>query len=180
MRKQPSNPVFAQLARKETRRRMVMVALGILHGRAETEDAAHDAVEQALRGSASFRAEAQVGTWLHRVVVNAALMHMRRSRRENLRLANAGHANDNDQRDRLLSVSDPTPLAASQLEANEQHERLRQAVAELPAPYREVVVLGVFKELSLPEVAHTLGITPQAVRTRMCRARARLKAQLAA
>jgi RNA polymerase sigma-70 factor, ECF subfamily len=180
MRTQRSDPVFTQLAQKETRRRMVMVALGILHGRAETEDAAHDAVEQALRGAAAFRAESQVGTWLHRVVVNAALMRMRRSRRENLRLASAGHANDNDQRDGLLSVSDPTPSAASQLEASEQRERLRQAVAELPAPYRDVVVLCVFNELSLPEVAHSLGITRQAVRTRMCRARAQLRARLAA
>lgn len=178
MRNQRNNPVFSQLMREETRRRMVLVALGILRERAETEDAAHDAVEQALRGSASFRAESQVGTWLHRVVVNAALMRLRRSRRESLRLANQGHANDNDRHEGLLNVSDPALSAASRLEANEDRDRLRQAVAELPRPYREVVDLCVFSELSLPEAAQSLGISPQAVRTRMCRARARLREQL--
>ena len=180
MRTQQSNPVVAQLAFEETRRRMVMVALGILRERAETEDATQDAVEQAIRGAAAFRAESRVGTWLHRVVVNAALMRRRRSRRERQRLAIDGCANDNDAGDPLLTVSDPKLSPAAQLEAREERERLKRAVAELPRPYREVVVLCIFNELSLPEAADALGITRQAVRTRMCRARARLKEELAA
>ena len=69
---------------------------------------------------------------------------------------------------------------AAQLEESEEHARLQRAVAELPRPYREVVVLCVFEERPFPEVARSLGISRQALRTRMCRARAQLKEWLAA
>jgi RNA polymerase sigma-70 factor (ECF subfamily) len=174
---QTKNPVCSELASPQVRDRLVHVALSVLRDGTEAEDAAHDAVEQALRGSGSFRAKSLVSTWLHRVVVNAALMRARRRRRAAERVA----ANDQSgQGDVVAMLSDSRPVPAMLLEDREDRFRLHAAVAELPAPYRDVVQLCVFEELPLPDAARSLGITSQAARTRMCRARAQLRERLAA
>jgi RNA polymerase sigma-70 factor (ECF subfamily) len=180
MLREKQNPVMAEIGSEETRQRMVRVALGILRENAEAEDAAHDAVEQALRGSAAFRAEARVATWLHRVVVNAALMRARRLRRAAQRTAFPTVAEGREERDAIVTLPDTGRTPVAQYEEHEQRQRLHEAVDSLPRPYRDVVRLCVFDELPLPEVARSLGITRQAVRTRMCRARAQLKERLAA
>ena len=174
---QTKNPVCSELASPQVRDRLVHVALSVLRDGTEAEDAAHDAVEQALRGSGSFRAKSLVSTWLHRVVVNAALMRARRRRRAAERVA----ANDQSgQGDVVAMLSDSRPAPAMLLEDREDRFRLHAAVAELPRPYRDVVQLCVFEELPLPDAARSLGITSQAARTRMCRARAQLRERLAA
>jgi RNA polymerase sigma-70 factor, ECF subfamily len=174
---QTKNPVSSELASPQVRDRLVHVALSVLRDGTEAEDAAHDAVEQALRGSGSFRAKSLVSTWLHRVVVNAALMRARRRRRAAERVA----ANDQSgPGDVVAMLSDSRPVPAMLLEDREDRSRLHAAVAELPAPYRDVVQLCVFDELPLPDAARSLGITSQAARTRMCRARAQLRERLAA
>jgi RNA polymerase sigma-70 factor (ECF subfamily) len=174
---QTNNPISAELSSPHARERLVHVALSVLRDGIEAEDAAHDAVEQALRGSGSFRAKSLVSTWLHRVVVNAALMRARRRRRAAERVP----ANDQPgQGDVVALLSDSSPTPVARLEDREDRCRLQAAVAQLPRPYRDVVRLCVFEELALPEAARSLGITSQAARTRMCRARAQLRERLAA
>ena len=138
---QTSNPVSAELSSPQARERLVHVALSILRDGVDAEDAAHDAVEQALRGSGSFRAKSLVSTWLHRVVVNAALMRARRRRRAAERVA----ANDQaGQGDVVALLRDSSPTPAVRLEDMEDRSRLHAAVAQLPRPYRDVVQLCVF------------------------------------
>jgi len=174
---QANNPVSAEISNPEVRERLVHVALSVLRDGIEAEDAAHDAVEQALRGAGSFCAKSLVSTWLHRVVVNAALMRARRRRRAAERVA----ANDQSgQGDVVALLSDLRPTPAAILEDGEDRCRLHAAVAQLPRAYRDVVQLCVFDELPLPDAARSLGITSQAARTRMCRARAQLRESLAA
>ena len=171
------NPISVELSSLQARDRLVHVALSILRDGTEAEDAAHDAVEQALRGSQSFRAKSLVSTWLHRVVVNASLMRARRRRRAAERVA----ANDQSgQVDVVALLSDSSPTPVARVEEGEDRYRLHAAVAQLPRPYRDVVQLCVFEELDLPDAARSLGITSQAARTRMCRARAQLRERLAA
>jgi RNA polymerase sigma-70 factor, ECF subfamily len=174
---QTNNPVSTELSSPQARERLVHVALSILRDGIDAEDAAHDAVEQALRGSGSFRAKSLVSTWLHRVVVNAALMRARRRRRTAERIA----GNDQSgQGDLVALLPDSSPTPATRLEDMENRGRLHAAVDQLPRPYRDVVKLCVFEELALPDAARSLGITSQAVRTRMCRARAQLRERFAA
>lgn len=174
---QTSNPVSVELSSSQSRERLVHVALSILRDGTEAEDAAHDAVEQALRGAGSFRAKSLVSTWLHRVAVNAALMRARRRRRASERAAANDQAGPGDV---VASLSDSRPTPAARLQDMEDRYRLQAAVAQLPPPYRDVVQLCVFEELALPDAARSLGITSQAARTRMCRARAQLRERLAA
>ena len=68
---------FAELFRRH-KDRLWAVALRTLRDREEAADALQDAMISAFRGAASFRAESQVTTWLHRIVVNACLDRVRR------------------------------------------------------------------------------------------------------
>jgi RNA polymerase sigma-70 factor (ECF subfamily) len=172
-----NNPIAVELSNPQARERMVHVALSILRDGTEAEDAAHDAVQQALRRSESFREESLVSTWLHRVTVNAALMRARSRRRAFARVA----ANDQTRHEDVVEVlEDSSRTPAARLEDQEDRSRLHQAVAQLPRSYRDVVQLCVFEELALSDAARSLGITSQAARTRMCRARAQLRERLAA
>ncbi|MGB7810008.1 MAG: sigma-70 family RNA polymerase sigma factor [Polyangia bacterium] len=171
-----NNSVAAELSNPQARERMVHVALSILRDGPEAEDAAHDAVHQALRCAESFRAESLVSTWLHRVTVNAALMRVRTQRRAVARAAANDQTGQADEVD-ALEDADRTPVA--QIEEQEDHLGLRRAVAQLPRTYQDVIQLCVFEEVPLPDAARSLGITSQAARTRMFRARAQLRERLA-
>jgi RNA polymerase sigma-70 factor (ECF subfamily) len=169
-----AHQVKEAIALGETRARLVEVARRFFKDPADREDAAHDAVVQALRHADAFRGDAQIGTWLHRVTVNAALMRLRKRTRERRRAApppTGGPAV-------ALELVDEAPVASARLEAEEQAARLRAAVATLPPSYREVVELCLLAETPPQVAARRLGITPSAVRTRIVRARAQLKAKL--
>lgn len=165
-----------ELGGREMRERMVRVARGILKDPDESEDAAHDAVVQALSACDRFRQDAMVSTWLHRIAVNAALMRRRKTKRIERNVAAT-----KDESDTLpwLSSTAPTPSASALLEQAEQMERLRAAIARLPEAYRAVVERHVYAEEAPEVVAEKLGLTTSAVRTRIGRARAQLAALLA-
>jgi RNA polymerase sigma-70 factor (ECF subfamily) len=175
------NAISNELSNLQSRERLVHVARSVLRDGVEAEDAAHDAVEQALRGSESFRAQSLVSTWLHRVVVNAALMRARRRRRASERFAAGDRSSSQGDRPDMVSLfADPHPTPEARLQHREECFRLLAAVAELPRPYRDVVRLCVFEEQAFSDAARSLGITNQAARTRLCRARAQLRERLAA
>ena len=164
-----------ELGRAQTRQRMVRTAQRVL-GERESEDAAHDAVVQALAASERFREDAQVTTWLHRIAVNAALMSHRYAARSNHRLARARtEAVD----PRWLGQGQQEETATAALEEDEIRRSLRNAVAQLPETYRQVIELCVYDERDPGHVSDALGITPSAVRTRFSRAQVRLRKLLA-
>jgi RNA polymerase sigma-70 factor (ECF subfamily) len=165
-----------ELGQGRTRDLMIRAARRVV-GEHESEDVAHDAVVQALSASAGFREDARVGTWLHRIAVNAALMNYRYHTRAARRLT---RAKDEAVDANWLGHPADTDTAAVALEGHEQRLRLRHAVAELPEAYREVIELCVYREQPPGDVAGTLGITPSAVRTRFSRAQDRLRTLLAA
>jgi RNA polymerase sigma-70 factor (ECF subfamily) len=164
--------IRAEVGTDRTRTLMVRVARRILSND-ECEDAAHDAVVQALASAGRFRAEAQVGTWLHRIAFNAALMKQRSAQRSYRRLQRVER--EADTCPELVSVpSSPAP-SVEELEQSELRGQLRAAVAQLPEVYRTVVERCVYEEQDAGVVAAELGITASALRTRITRARDRLR-----
>ncbi len=166
------------LGSRTCRERLVKVTTRLMGVTGESEDAAHDAVVQALGTNAAFRDQAQVSTWLHRVAVNAALMRLRKRTRLQRRVVEK----QDDALERALAESpvEGTPTPSALVEAKEEAARVRAAVEALPPLYRDVIHLLVFEEAPLDEAARALGLTPSAVRTRMGRARAQLRERLAA
>ncbi len=128
----------------------------------DADDAVQDAMLRAHRGAGSFRHDAAVGSWLHRIVVNACRDPLRRNAvRPTLQLTEE-HCT-------------PVPDPATQLDVA---LLVRQALLRLPAGQRAAVVAVDMHGYSVAEAAALLGIAEGTVKSRCARGRARLAALL--
>ena len=168
---------FTDLMRRYNRR-LYRVARSVLRDDAEAEDALQDAYLQAYRALPAFRGESALGTWLTRIVVNAALMRQRKTGRlaEVIELgADVGSDDATLSRDRLDEPAQPE-LAALRAQTR---RLIETGIDKLPAAFRTVFVLRAVEELTVEETAATLDIPAATVRTRYFRARAMLREALA-
>lgn len=127
---------------------------------------------QVLRRLGSFRGASSFSTWLFRVTANEALMLMRSQRRLRARISEGE-----------LDVEEHTAPGGEpdvELSSRQTQRRVQNALAELPEDYRDVVLAHYHDELGLQEIAVQLHITESAVRSRLHRARARLRTLLEA
>ena len=168
------NPVFDELQHPELRKRLVRIAARVLRTDEDAEDAAHDAVVQALAAAERFRSDAQVSTWIHRITVNASLMALRKSQRANRNLGAVGNAGVAGLPVGWALGGEDSSLEADVFEA-ENRERVREAVDQLPDEYKSVIEHCVYEEATAEQAADVLHLTPSAVRTRVGRARKRLR-----
>ncbi|MFD7657281.1 RNA polymerase sigma factor SigM [Actinosynnema sp. NPDC059797] len=151
---------FSELVRRH-RDRMWAVALRTLRDPEEAADALQEAFISAFRAAGSFRAESQVTTWLHRIVVNACLDRMRRRQtKPTVPLPEAGPGEPVAPRDAMA----------------ERETRLivRDALNELPEEQRAPIVLVDVEGYSVAETARMLGIAEGTVKSRCARGRAKL------
>ena len=131
---------------------------------------------QIVRRLGSFRAESSFSTWLFRVTANEALMLMRSRRRHRARVV---EGLDWEELATLPSMNDNEVTQVDVgVEHRERDARVRDALKELPADYRDVVVAHYHLDLGLQEIADKLAITESAVRSRLHRARTRLRSLL--
>jgi RNA polymerase sigma-70 factor (ECF subfamily) len=138
--------------------RMWAVAVRTLRDREEAADAVQDACLSAYRSAASYRGDARVTTWLHRIVVNACLDRARRRAvRPTVPLPEQPPA---DPRDRLAE--------------RETTLDVEQALAALPDEQRIALVLVELQGLSVHEAAVVLEVPEGTVKSRCFRGRARL------
>lgn len=140
----------------------------VLRHREDTEDVVQEVFVTAHRALSSFRGEAKLSTWLHRIAVTRALNHVEKAE-EKLRRAS-------DPID-LEAVGGPraigTPLQA--LEAKELLRRLADCLGKLPVAWRAVLALRDAEQNSYEHIAEMLDIELGTVRSRLARARTSLK-----
>jgi RNA polymerase sigma-70 factor (ECF subfamily) len=155
---------FAELVRRH-RDRMWAVALRTLRDPEEASDALQEAFISAFRAAASFRAESQVTTWLHRIVVNACLDRVRRRQaRPTVPLPEAGPGEP---------VADGDAMAD-----RETRLVVGEALAALPEEQRVPIVLVDIEGYSVADTARMLGIAEGTVKSRCARGRAKLAKSL--
>jgi len=160
------------------RDRLWAVALRTTGDREEAADALQDALVAAFRRADSFRGDAAVTTWLHRIVVNACLDRLRRRR---VRLAEP-LPEDLDDRPRTTLAWDlgPVPASATVVDPAElavDHERRAAVLAALdllPPDQRAALVLVDMEGYSVEEAAGILDCPVGTVKSRCSRGRARL------
>jgi RNA polymerase sigma-70 factor (ECF subfamily) len=166
---------FEQLVREQAPR-MLAVARRLLGDGEDARDAVQDAFVSAFRGLGSFAGQARVSTWLHRIVVNAALMKLRTRRRKPEqpldgllpRYEADGHRRDPG-----------GPWQPSErLERRELRKLVRDGIERLPEAHRTVLVLRDIEGLDTAEVAERLGVSTGVVKTRLHRARQALRTLL--
>ena len=135
---------------------------------AEAEDVAQESFVIAYRAIGTWRGDGPLGAWLARIATRQALRRLGQ-RRETVPLESVGGAYD-------VSAG-PDPLGAAI--AAERGLAVRKAVAALREPYREIVALRFFAELSLNEIADATGRPLGTVKTHLHRGLARLRDALA-
>jgi RNA polymerase sigma-70 factor (ECF subfamily) len=143
-----------------------------------TDEDRHDLVQstlmQIIRRVGSFRGDSSFSTWLFRVTANEALMMMRSQRRHRARLV-AGMDLEELGTLPASNDSDGDDPAHESIAQNERDARVRHALEQLPEDYRDVVSLHYHQDLGLQEIADRLSTTESAVRSRLHRARSRLR-----
>lgn len=156
------------------RDRLWAVALRTMGNPDDAADGLQDAMVAAFRRAGSFRGDAAVTTWLHRVVVNACLDRIRAAK---VRRTEAMR-DDLDDRGTLVATAaaDADPEAAAIASSRRAH--VLAALASLPADQRAALVLVDMEGYSVNEAAEVLECAPGTVKSRCSRGRARLAALL--
>ena len=160
--------------------RMFAVARRLLRSDDDAQDAVQEAFLSAFKAVGSFDGVCSLATWLHRIVVNAALMRLR-TRRRREREASLPEG--------LLPTFDETghhtrPVAAwsddacTRAATGEMRAIVRACIDQLPESYRTVLLLRDIEELDTDETARLLGTTTANVKTRLHRARQALRTLL--
>jgi RNA polymerase sigma factor (sigma-70 family) len=151
--------------------RVYNIALRITNDPDAAADCAQEAFIRAYRALHQYDPSLPLGPWLYRIATNASLNHVQR-----------WHAHETPVGDsefpESLEPDDAGP--ESSVLRREQLDEVLAAMAELPAHYRAALTLRHFQQLSYQEVADSLGIPLGTVKTHLHRARAALKARLAA
>jgi RNA polymerase sigma-70 factor (ECF subfamily) len=137
----------------------------------EVEDVCQEVFLQVHRSLDAFRGEARFSTWLYRLTLNVARMHLRRQK-SRPKLALAG----NDEAGKLDQPSHETP--AVDAERNERMQALLRLLGRLSDKKREALVLHDFQGVSAEEVAKIVDAPVMTVRTRVFYARRELYAAL--
>lgn len=159
--------------------RIYHIARRMLGNDADAEDVTQDVLLQVIRKLDTFRGDAALSTWLHRVTVNAALAHRQKRATRQSRETTEADAEVLESAPpagpvRRWNVAPDAPVLAA-----EQHEVIEKAIAGLPSPFRDVYVLADVEGLPNGEIADMLGLSLPAVKSRLHRARMRMRDALA-
>ncbi|MBU6484328.1 MAG: RNA polymerase sigma factor [Betaproteobacteria bacterium] len=173
-----SHAAFEALMRRHNRR-LFRTARAILRDDATAEDALQDAYVAAFRAFEGFRGEAQLSTWLTRIVVNQSLQMLRKSGRE--RVVVPIDRVDDGSPDPIDAIADESPQGTPEdaMLRSELRRLIERRIDDLPAGFRTVFVLREVEEMTVEETARCLDLPEATVRTRLFRAKARLREALA-
>ena len=134
----------------------------------DAADAAQEAFLAAWKGLPNFRGEAGFSTWLYRLTSNAAIDHLRRTRRQR------EEASLDDEALRLDAVDDaPSPQARA--EGEELRAAVLSGLNQLSDDHRQALTLRELQELSYEEIAAILEVDLGTVKSRISRARGALR-----
>ena len=169
---------FAVLMRRYNRR-LYRTARAILKDDGAAEDAVQEGYVAAWRHIGDFRGDAQIGTWLTRIVVNQALQALRRTRRERVVVLFEEPADEPATGDDAGAGSLAPEAPENAMLRTEMRRLIERKIDELPEAYRTVFMLREVEDMTVDETSSALGIPAATVRSRLFRAKARLRASLA-
>jgi len=171
-----SFPITAEEVFEKHASRIYSLAWRLVSNYADAEDVTQDVLLSVVRNLSGFRGKADLKTWLHRVTVNAALVHRRRAARRQTRTTS-------DYLDQLRpwtpsgrrSESTPHEIAVRR----ETHQLIEAAISRLPEIYRDVFVLSDVEGLPNLEIGALLNLSLAAVKSRLHRGRSLMRLALA-
>lgn len=150
------------------------LALKMLRNPEDAEDVLQDTFLRAYRGIKSFHGRSTFSTWIYRITANSALMRLRKRQLPTVSI------DDADEREVPINIADWAPGPVEQMLNQETQAAMAEAIDALPAEFRQVFVLRDLEELSNAEVADILDLSVAAVKSRLHRARLKIRNRLAA
>jgi RNA polymerase sigma-70 factor (ECF subfamily) len=155
--------------------RIYNLARRMLSNEADVEDVTQEVLLQVVRKLDTFRGEAELTTWLHRVTVNACLVHRRRQAPQLARRISAPveQIAEEARQPGRRPANEPAP--DRQAQDRETRRLIDQAILRLPDIYRDPFVLSDVEGLPNSEISTLLGLTLPAVKSRLHRARLLLR-----
>jgi RNA polymerase sigma-70 factor, ECF subfamily len=154
--------------------RLYRIALSYLRDADEALDVVQETFVKAFRSAPSWNTDSEVTPWLTRIAVNQSIdVYRRRRHRQSVIEA----LPDDPERDLRIRAGDPSPERT--VLSRELSERISAALRGLPQTQRAIFVLRHYEELSLEEIAKTLGLSLGTVKSGLHRALRRLRPRLA-
>jgi len=153
------------------------LALKMLGNASDAEDALQNTFLKAFQHVDTFEGRSSLSTWLYRIASNEALM-MLRKRRPEINFADSTVEEEDERNYAPVQFTDWCCLPEEEYLSAEARKAMDRAVEHLPETLRIVFVLRDIEDLSIQETSQVLGLSETAVKTRLLRARLRLREEL--
>ena len=154
------------------------LALKMLNNPQDAEDILQETFIKAFRGLEGFDGRSSLSTWLYRIATNEALMQLRKKRLDMVSIDEPMETQEGEQEPR--QIVDWCCIPEDELLTAESRAYLDKAIDSLPETLKVVFLLRDIEGLSTQEVTEVLGLSETAVKTRLSRARMRLREELSA
>lgn len=155
------------------------LALRLTGNRSDAEDLAQDALIRALKALPGFRGESQASTWVYRITVNAWKNRVRSEKRRAFwRTVSFGFITPDDEDGPVNEPAADEPPLDQRLVKEEGSSVVQQALMQLEENDRAIVILREIEEKSYEEIGDALDLPAGTVKSRLFRARAKLKTLL--
>ena len=151
-----------------------------LVGEHDAEDLTQEVFLKISRSLKNFKGDSQISTWIYRIATNTALDRLRCRYERNVTQKSLPIDEIIDEEDKNIWTGEEVPTIEQQLILLEMHQCIHKYMGRLPGNYQVVLALSEFEGFKNQEIAEILGLTLNAVKTRLHRARAKLKTELAA
>jgi len=168
--------LYYQLVRPY-QRMIYATAFSILRNEIDAEDVVQQTLLNGLAALRSFRAQSRISTWLTQIALNEARLRLRKARLH--RFVSIEDITMTAREPIIVNLIEWKRIPSNALEREETRKSLMNAFESLPRIYREVFVLRDVEELSIAETAKVLGIREVNVKTRLHRARMKMRELIA-
>ena len=156
--------------------RLVTVLEHLVGKRGQAEDLAQDVFLRVYRARHTYQPGSKFSTWLFTIANNVASSSLRsRSRRREVQVAAADRGNDEPLTIEQLAKAASGLMPARQLDKSELCDMVKAALDTLSERQRLAVLLNKFEEMSYADIAATMNMTPQAIKSLLSRARENLR-----
>lgn len=154
------------------------VAIRMLNNTTDAEDVLQETFIKAFRALPGFEERSSLSTWLYRIAVNEALMLLRKQKPEVSISEDSFSENDWEDTSPAYTILDWCCLPEDVFMNNETRKVLNQKIQKLPHNLRTVFILRDIEGLSIRETSEALAISETNVKTRLLRARLKLREEL--
>ncbi len=158
------------------KQRLFNLAFGLLGNAQEAEDISQEAFIKVFRSIGDFRGEAQLSSWMHRIVVNLCLNRRRKKALSEMELRESF---DGDETHQPIPSYDPAANPEIMTEAEMMRTHLRRALDMLSPQQRTVFILRHDEDMPLAEIGKALKISEGTVKSQLFRALKKLQGALA-